>query len=451
MTTPWSRSGTRAGIAALMIAGCAPVPTPFEPDHTQQQIATLIELLGARDVAARGKAADELIELGDLAIAALDVAARRGPTAFEARRVLRRIRLVRFTPDASVTFSLRTRELLGSRTCEPAVRSALAWLVRHQARDGSWGAEDPVGQCGQPPCVACHHAGDEWTTGMTGLAALALLGAGIGPDPRDESGLGIALRQALSWLARNQARNGCLDTRSTEPLTGHAIATLAMVEAPGDEWIEPARRALAFLVSAQGTNKGWGYHPKSETPNTAVTAWAVLALVIARDAGFSVEPDVSWFDRVMETDYYRVGYDAKFSGRVFLSADPRRWRHHETMTAAAVTGRLLAGRSRHAVETRHAVPLMLRDLPAWEGDATDFFYWHWGSLGLHQNCDPVSEEWRTWNGRVRSVLLAHQETTGCAAGSWAPCDRWSIEGGRVYATAINALTLETPTRYARMK
>lgn len=36
---------------------------------------------------------------------------------------------------------------------------------------------------------------------------------------------------------------------------------------------------------------------------------------------------------------------------------------------------------------------------------------------------------------------------GCAADSWEPVDRWGGEGGRVYATAINALTLETATRY----
>ena len=36
---------------------------------------------------------------------------------------------------------------------------------------------------------------------------------------------------------------------------------------------------------------------------------------------------------------------------------------------------------------------------------------------------------------------------GCANGSWDPVDRWGFEGGRVYATAINALTLEVYYRY----
>jgi hypothetical protein len=39
-------------------------------------------------------------------------------------------------------------------------------------------------------------------------------------------------------------------------------------------------------------------------------------------------------------------------------------------------------------------------------------------------------------------------TDGCQVGSWDPSvERWGFEGGRVYATAMNALTLETPSRY----
>ena len=37
-----------------------------------------------------------------------------------------------------------------------------------------------------------------------------------------------------------------------------------------------------------------------------------------------------------------------------------------------------------------------------------------------------------------------------SCGSWEPIDRWGGEGGRVYATAINALTLEVYYRYANV-
>ena len=55
----------------------------------------------------------------------------------------------------------------------------------------------------------------------------------------------------------------------------------------------------------------------------------------------------------------------------------------------------------------------------------------------------------TFWAALRKALLPHQRAkdAGCAAGSWEPVDRWGGEGGRVYATAINAMTLETTTRY----
>ena len=48
-------------------------------------------------------------------------------------------------------------------------------------------------------------------------------------------------------------------------------------------------------------------------------------------------------------------------------------------------------------------------------------------------------------------VVPNQKTgkDGCRNGSWDPDqERWGADGGRVYATAINALTLEIFYRYA---
>ena len=42
-----------------------------------------------------------------------------------------------------------------------------------------------------------------------------------------------------------------------------------------------------------------------------------------------------------------------------------------------------------------------------------------------------------------------QRMGGCEDGSWNPVGEWCLAGGRVYATAINALTLEIYYRYKR--
>ena len=41
-------------------------------------------------------------------------------------------------------------------------------------------------------------------------------------------------------------------------------------------------------------------------------------------------------------------------------------------------------------------------------------------------------------------------TVSMYRGSWDPIGPWGNEGGRVYATAICCLTLETPRRYDRV-
>jgi hypothetical protein len=47
-------------------------------------------------------------------------------------------------------------------------------------------------------------------------------------------------------------------------------------------------------------------------------------------------------------------------------------------------------------------------------------------------------------------IVTEQRTDGAYGGSWDPAGDWSREGGRVFATAIAVLTLETPYAYTRL-
>ena len=54
---------------------------------------------------------------------------------------------------------------------------------------------------------------------------------------------------------------------------------------------------------------------------------------------------------------------------------------------------------------------------------------------------------------LKNALVPNQKVArdGCAGGSWnSEEDRWGFEGGRVYAAALNAMTLETYYRYPRV-
>jgi hypothetical protein len=99
---------------------------------------------------------------------------------------------------------------------------------------------------------------------------------------------------------------------------------------------------------------------------------------------------------------------------------------------------------------------LVKDLPVWNGSRdelkVDFYYWYYASLALFQYDGPEGPTWKAWNEPMKNALVTNQKTKkdGCGSGSWDPIDRWGFEGGRVYATAINVLTLEVYYRYANV-
>jgi hypothetical protein len=94
----------------------------------------------------------------------------------------------------------------------------------------------------------------------------------------------------------------------------------------------------------------------------------------------------------------------------------------------------------HATDLERGAKLMMADLPSAQGWKRDYHYWHTGTRFIKQ-CSPKHwEEWKT--ATVRALDSCRETSTGCCRGSWSVEDRWTLEGGRVFATAINTLTSE---------
>ena len=59
--------------------------------------------------------------------------------------------------------------------------------------------------------------------------------------------------------------------------------------------------------------------------------------------------------------------------------------------------------------------------------------------------------WKRWNNNMKPAIVNNQVKTHpqtCRRGSWDPTGAWCSTGGRVYATALGVLSLETYYRYA---
>ena len=63
----------------------------------------------------------------------------------------------------------------------------------------------------------------------------------------------------------------------------------------------------------------------------------------------------------------------------------------------------------------------------------------------------IAPELTFWHEADFEALVPTQRVAGCEDGSWDPIGEWGGIGGRVYATAMSAMTLEVYYRYVRQK
>jgi hypothetical protein len=330
----------------------------------------------------------------------------------------------------------------GSLETEQAVQAALAWLAAAQARDGHWSVVEHGG--GVERAVQGHDrrgAGAKSDHGVTGLALLAFLGAG--QTHRDGPYADVVAR-GLRFLAERQRADGSLagDAEFFAALYCHGMATLALGEACAltqDATLRPAvERAVHYTLAMQHpTTGGWRY-AAGDRGDTSQLGWQVMVLATARQAGISagIEPAEA---------RARTFLQSVSSGRAGgLAAYRPGERPSVAMTAEALLCRLFLGQPvEHAV-----VQEALESLAAAPPDPAhpNAYTWYYATLASFHAGGP---QWEAWNTRLLAALLPLQrQGSDRLAGSWDPDPVWGGHGGRVYATALSAMTLEVYYRHA---
>jgi biopolymer transport protein ExbD len=326
----------------------------------------------------------------------------------------------------------------GSAATERCVADAHAWLARNQGPDGRWSSAKFGGREGLDVAV-------------TGLATLSLLGAGQ-TENRIRRHREV-VRKAVAWLVANQTEEGCLADHAAKRAgrtgTSHAIAAQALAEAFGMARLRAtgraAQRAVDYSTAVhQPPYSGWGERPKG-APDTLVTGWFTAQLKSAKIAGLRVEGasfqgSIAWLDKV--TDLPRRDVEERVgAARVRPGLDPT-----PTATAVATFARQIMGWKRKDPLIVGGSDYVLAHLLGSEARELDHEFLYWGSLAMFQM---GNERWKTWNRRVRDMLIHRQRTgTGDPAldGSWDPVAA-DAELGRVGATALASMCLEVYYRY----
>ena len=452
-----------------------------------EKLRALIKKLGSADDEEKEEAEEGLFGMGDATIPYLLKATKSGsknlrrqagkllkrmdPRGSRVRRILGQWK---YAP-GRYRFRLGGKQNLvarggGGADTEDAVLAALKWLSRHQSAGGSWKTRNHEEECQK---IAKYDTGkncepnpgyDDFDAGNTGLALLAFLGAGythLSRDTYDGICFGEVVRKGAQWMMMgHQDPEGCIGSRKEQKyMYNHAICAAALAEAYGitgsNLFKEQAQKAVDFLVAAQNRGKAWRYSYRSGDNDTSVTGWAAMALKSAEMAGLnfprsSHDGVKKWLGEVTEKEGAgRTGYTHKGTGKVFVPGLNAQFDHHEALSAIAMVARIMIDRDKRDPLHSKAGDLLLRDKPSWKGNAIDFYYWYWGSMALYQFDGPSGPKWKAWNEDIKNALVLHQNAlrAGCKAGSWEPVGRWCGEGGRVYATAINCLTLQVYYRY----
>lgn len=345
-----------------------------------------------------------------------------------------------------------------SPASEQAVERALDWLARHQDADGRWdggtarygngevveGDDDFTAHC--PPGEVCFGECAYWEadTGLTGLALLTYLGAGY---THKEGKYAATITRGLNFLMSKQKPDG--DLRGVSTTVGmycHAMATLALCEAYAltldNRLRNRAERAVGFLARSRAQDgQAWRYAPGAPIGDTSILGWVVMALKSAREIGMPIDNRESlekgamvWLDRVA-------------AGKRQGLARYQPWDEPTpTMTAEAWVCRQFLGIGGPGPGSSEAAAHLLEH-DSDKGE-TNVYYWYYATLAMYQH---GGQPWRRWNDRLRDRLVGLQRKSGHQSGSWDPDDSiYGARGGRIYCTALAALSLEVYYRYLRL-
>jgi hypothetical protein len=325
----------------------------------------------------------------------------------------------------------------GNDTTERAVAMALDWLKRQlNPKTDLWSLTGPYDDGGS----------QENQLAATAMALLAFQGAG---NTRTEGPHKDVVARVWKSLLKAQKEDGSFDVGNLpmqHSLYSHAMATIALCELYGmsqDPGLaEPAARAVAYCIAAQGPDGGWRYEP-GRPGDMSVTGWQMMALKTAEMAGIDVPP----------TTFQRIGgfLDAVAAdeGRryAYRPAD----KHKPTSITAAVTAggllcrqylgwpqddpRLVAGLRLLVVENRLD----------FQSDGKDVYAWYYITQVAHHM---EGEARRRWNDRLREVLPRQQVVKGKQRGSWDPSlDRRGSVVGRLFVTCFCTYMLESYYRH----
>ena len=323
----------------------------------------------------------------------------------------------------------------GSAETEAAVAAALAFLSRNQKSDGGFSpSASGAGRERSPLGFRRGGAGARAETGITGLALLAMMGAG---NTHQDGEYSESVYRGLTRLIALQKPDGNMagDASVYSSTYCHGMASLALAECAamtGDaSAIDAATAAVGYTLSMQHRGTGGWRYTQGDPGDLSQLGWQAMVLDGAHRAGIDVTPaSVRGIERFLNS--------VRLGRRGGLASYRPGELPSRTMTAESMATHLLLGLPMTDEATAEGQQYLLSKLP---GDGVDnYYYWYYATVALHQLQD---DAWQRWNTALKRRLLSTQNDDG----SWPATTLWGGYGGTIYTTAMATLCLETYYRH----
>ena len=348
---------------------------------------------------------------------------------------------------------------------ENAVEAGLAWLARHQSKDGSWSFDF------SNSCKLCDNGAPHTSrVAATALALLPFLGAGYTHERQGkyqkvvEDGLVFLLKRGIfSELANTFDYQDRFGPSFSDPgkllpseMYVHGLATIVLCEAHAmsrkklPRLREAAQGAVNFIERAQDQRLGgWRYSPNQSPGDLSVTAWQIMALKSAKLADLHVSQQaIYWasdFLDAVELDggrqYNYLVKETLAERGHFNGVGPDSQR---TCNATGLLLRMYLGWEPGEKMLDEGMEIIERFGPLRPGETECCLYYaYYATLAMHHY---GGSGWNRWASELSGFLVHTQAKSGHESGSWFFPDRHADAGGRLLNTALALLILETPYR-----
>ncbi|MEM9940165.1 MAG: prenyltransferase/squalene oxidase repeat-containing protein [Planctomycetota bacterium] len=342
------------------------------------------------------------------------------------------------------------KEYGGNSASEESVALALKWLANHQLENGGWCFDHKRGnriRRNDNPCQQVCNCGDpgnksEALSGATAIALLPFLGSGHTHETGEYKDV---VFRGLEFLMKRAKRRGrgisYLEPGGT--MYSHGLVAILFGEAYAmtkDPVLAPyAQGTLWFIEDAQDPiGGGWRYQP-NQPGDTSVVGWQLMALKSGKITGLNINPRTyvraeKFLDAVSTNYGAFYGYMAPPSGK---PADAR--------TAVGILCRMYMGWKKGHPGLEDGISAMANKGPS-IGNSCNMYYNYYATQAMKHY---GGETWKKWNLKMRDFLVKSQAKDGSTAGSWHFTGGGHADeaGGRLYSTAMCAMTLEVYYRY----